>query len=170
MMDSKQWFPILKDLASNYNTTVHSSIKTTPEKAYYMKEAPFRPKPIPTHRFKVSDKVRKKIVQKIFDKPTERWTKTIYEIQTANKRSYVLKRIEDGVILKAPAKPQDLQLIKSEVQSAPVKIKDAPAVSKAIKVQNIEKLHKQLDNDVKKILPTDTKRVRKTNSKYKDFI
>lgn len=107
-------------------------------------------------------------MQKIFDKPTERWTKTIYQIQTANKNSYVLKNVETQTILKATTKPQDLQLISGDPQKPEKQIKDADHTRDQIKKQNISKLHKQLSNDTKNIITS--KRTRKTNSKYKDFV
>ena len=51
-----------------------------------------------------------------------------------------------------------------------IKLKDAPQMVKAIKKQNIEKLHKQLDNDPKNIRPEGEKRIRKVSSKLKDYI
>jgi transposase InsO family protein len=163
-LDTKQWVQILPDIEKNYNSTEHSTIKTTPEKAYFMKAAPFRKPAVDMDDFKVGDTVRKKVIHTIFDKKTERWSKNIYTITAIAGRKYVL---DD---LKTPVKPQDLQLIKGEPEKAPKQIKDAPIAKAAIKKQNIEKLHKALSNDPKNIITKPRVRRKTTSTKFKDFV
>lgn len=167
MYDTKSWYPIIDDVIANYNNTRHSTIKTTPY-AVYNGEDYARPQKQPhVQVFKKGDMVRRKLVKNIFDKPTLRWSKTVYTIHKANPRSYELYNPDTDSVLQGVVKPNELQKIE-KVNVAEHKIADSHIAEKHIKVKKLEDEWKQLGNDPKNII--DTKRIKKKNSKYADYV
>ncbi len=169
--DTRQYVEALPHLIENYNSSYHRTIDAQPIMVFEGKADPKRHESPKIQNFKVGDVVRKKTTLNIFDKPTERWSKEIYEVVEFSGRKYILKNVKSDEPLKGKVKPQDMQLIPKGQPGRPSKpIGDAHVAKAAIKKQNIEKLHKQLGNDTSKILPEGAKRVRKANSKFKDFV
>jgi hypothetical protein len=163
LMNTKQWYPVIGDIAYNYNNSVHRTIKARPVAVYdgvdYSRPQSTSAK---ISKFSVGDRVRKIITRNVFDKPVSRYSKATYEIVKVGK-SLTLKN-DDGDILKTKAKPSQLQLI-TEVQTAVKKVNDAPDTKVQISKQKIALLHKQLGIDKNNVIE-EVKRIRKPNPKY----
>ena len=110
-------------------------------------------------------------MKNVFDKPTLRWSKTVYTIHKAKPRSYELYNPDIQSVLQAVVKANELQKI-DKVDVAEHKIADAHIAKRHIAERNIEKLHKQLSNDTKNILPSESKRTRRStkSTKFADFL
>jgi hypothetical protein len=138
--DTKRWVDIIDDFTTNYRNTEHTTINTTPYKAYFMKEAPFRPKARPLTDFKVGDRVRKKIEHGTFEKKTQRWTTATYTIMKKLPRSYMLKNDSTGDDLKRSVKPDAMLLIPKGTPQKPDKqIADSHVATAQIREQKIDR-------------------------------
>ena len=138
--DTKRWIDIIDDFTKNYRNTEHTTIKTTPHKAYFMKAAPFRPKPRPLTQFEVGDRVRKKIEHGAFEKKSTRWTKDTYTIIKKLPRSYMLKNDRTGDELQRSVKPDRMLLIpKGEPQKPDKQISDSKVAAAQIREQRIDR-------------------------------
>ena len=168
--DTKQWINILGEFTDNYRHTEHTTIKTTPHKAYFMKEAPFHPKPNPLTQFKVGDRVRKKVEHGKFEKKSSRWTKDTYTVVKKLSRSYMLKNDRTGDELQRSVKPDHMLLIPGEPQKPDRQIKDSHIAAKQIWDAKTAQLDKQAGVDKADILKEPRQaRKKKMPKKYKDF-
>ena len=94
--DTVRYVDVLDDIISNYNNTVHSSIRHTPAKVFSGKEYPMQQglnlKKTDKRKFNIGDSVRAIKVRKTFDKrgfvPT--FTMTVYKITDIKNNKYVL--------------------------------------------------------------------------------
>ena len=142
--DTKNWIDIIDKFTENYRNTEHTTIQTTPHKAYFMLAAPFRPKPQPLTDFKVGDRVRKKLEHNLFEKKTQRWTTTTYTIVKKLPRSYMLRNDSTGEELKRSVKPERMLLIpKGEPQKPEKQIGDSHVAAQQIWDAKTDLLNKQ---------------------------
>lgn len=135
---TKNWIDIIDKFAHNYSHTEHTTIKTTPHKAYFMKEAPFRPKPRAITQFKVGDHVRKKVEHNLFEKKSSRWSRDTYTIVKKLPRSYMLKNDKTGDELKRSVKPDSMMLVPG-VEKPLKQISDSHVAAKQVREQKIDR-------------------------------
>jgi len=110
------WKKILPKILSNYNHTYHSTIKDTPFNLFNGLAPTNQIRKIVEHHFKVGDKVRKKLLKKVFDKnDVITYSKTIYIIRKVNKNKLYLTDSTTGEELPETYKPYQLKLI-NEIQ------------------------------------------------------
>jgi len=104
-----EWVSVVPDLVANYNESVHSSLKRSPEESVkigkgameYMIRKTTEADNVSYNKeeIKVGDSVRLKLKRTLFEKGTkERWTKTIHTVNKIDKRNiYVDDRINPYV-------------------------------------------------------------------------
>ena len=108
--DTTKYYDILDDLVTDYNNTVHSSIKMTPveasksenESTVYKNLYPEKEKEIKKPKFKVGDRVRITKKKGKFEKGyTTRWRREIFvieEVLNTDPVTYKIKDLEDEEI------------------------------------------------------------------------
>lgn len=107
---TRKWYKYLPDLVENYNTRIHSTIKETPKDVFEGKVGSRQVVNVVDETpLQVGDKVRIKIIRKVFDKGSEiHYSDQVYIIDKKQGQKYYL-RDENGDVLSKPYKPYELR-------------------------------------------------------------
>lgn len=115
-----RWVEDLQLLVDNYNSTVHSTLGTTPKKVWNGKAKP-KARPVCRESFTLlpGQYVRTRLIQKTFDKKAgaQIWSKEIYQIVQRHGFKYIVRHI-NGVELKTRYRPSDLTSVSPDVVRA----------------------------------------------------
>lgn len=149
---TKKWVDVLDDLIYNYNNTVHSVTKLKPsevkekDSAVIRLEEKMRSKPAldELNKFKVGDHVRTIKKAKTFKKGSANYSTAIYEIVRLDGFGFYLKNIKTNDELKTKYKYYELQ-----------------------KIQNVEKLETDKQQDSGKQIKIDNKFKRLQSKEFK---
>lgn len=138
---TQRYIDVLPDLIQNYNTTIHSTLKLSPEQAIHMggisKYIPTqvaKASAIPYNResYQIGDKVRLLLKKSLFEKGTSRFTKS----------THTISEIEDGLYFVADRvngyRKSELQLISGSVETAP-NIEEPPDLEERKETQAVER-------------------------------
>lgn len=152
------WYSVLPKIVNNYNNTIHRTTKHTPKSIFNGKE--FNEQTIirDVDKLQVGDKVRKKIIKKIFDKnDVIKYSKTLYTISRIDKNKYYLID-EDGNETDKHSKVYELAKI-DEVENIPIKSDEAD-------IHFINKKIKKINKEMKKAgVETENIKTTKRNKK-----
>lgn len=127
--DSADWVQVLPQLVSNYNTTFHRTIKTTPEKAFKgednetikentRKSVSDKNQKVKQPLLNVGDHVRLKLVKTTHQKTETLWTEKIFIIDKVNKPKSVMTKPfyyvkdKEGNRFRTRLYNEDLQVVK----------------------------------------------------------
>ncbi|MDR3666734.1 MAG: DDE-type integrase/transposase/recombinase [Ignavibacteriaceae bacterium] len=147
------WYNYLKDVVYNYNHTVHSTIKATPESVWDGTAKNKQKVSIVDNTFKVGDKVRIVRKRKVFDKGDEiKYSKDIYMVEEVKGNNMKVNGIERTY------KPYELKNIGDIVEHA------VEEPEKQTEQNQIDQMMKRMDIDFGNILTT--KRERKQPDRY----
>ena len=85
------WYKVLPAICQNYNNTFHRTIKDTPSNLFLKKKTTNQQRMVIKLKFKVGDKVRKKVIKKVFDKgDILKFSKDVYIIRMIDKNKIYL--------------------------------------------------------------------------------
>ena len=99
--NTMKYTDVLDDIITNYNTSIHRTLKNTPTKIF-LKEALYKQKKnVSTYHnlFEVGDTVRKTRNKKVFDKGEKTFSHQLYVITKVNFYSFNLKNKTTGELL-----------------------------------------------------------------------
>ena len=97
--NTMKYTDVLDDIITNYNTSIHRTLKNTPTKIF-LKEALYKQKKnVSINPFKVGDTVRKTTNKKVFDKGEKTFSHQLYVITKVNFYSFNLKNKTTGELL-----------------------------------------------------------------------
>lgn len=154
LKNTKQWVDVIDQIAINYNTSNHRTIDARPIDVYSGKTIPAFQKKVAVATFKAGDHVRKKIIQKTFEKQTERWSRDVYKVVRAEGRGYVLMNLSTGTELKNKSKPEQLLKVSKSVIRSENKINDSSIAAQQIWDAKTDLLNKQAGVDKANIIRT----------------
>lgn len=110
------WQKVLPKIISNYNNTYHSTVKETPNDLFNNLTTTKQRHKVVDHVFTVGDKVRQKLVKRVFDKnDIIKYSKNIYIIRKIIKNKIYLTNSRNGEEINEFFKPYQLKLI-NEIQ------------------------------------------------------
>ena len=128
------WYRVLPDIVNNYNNSFHSTIKSTPQKVFDVKQFNTQQVFYIPNPFDVGEKVRLKKDSHIFSKgDVLKQTKTICTVEKIGGQKIYLKN-EDGIILNKFYKPYQLLKV-NEVQKYEVNNEDQEKEHKQIQTK-----------------------------------
>jgi hypothetical protein len=168
----RKWYKYLPDLVDNYNNNTHSTIKEKPIDVWNGKAknrqiinvADYTP-------FDIGDKVRIRIIKKVFDKGSEiNYSKDVYTIRDKTGNKYFLSD-DNGINLRKGYKPYELKR-SNEIQfneTAPDN--DEPVIQKPKVLRSAQRAQKELltRDEPQPILSSRRIRTRKDFSQYAEW-
>ena len=100
------WNKVLQDIISNYNQTLHSTLKATPYDVYNKRDINHQHTIILKNKFKVGDLVRLRIEKKTFSKDDIlKYSKDVYQINDIVGQKIYLLNMTTKEIISKPVKP-----------------------------------------------------------------
>ena len=138
---TQRYIDVLPDLIENYNTTIHSTLKTTPEDAIttgissYIQTQTAKAANVSYNRenYKVGDRVRLLIKKaNVFEKGQKRFTKSTHVISEIKNALYYVSDRVNGY------RKSELQLVTGSVETAP-DIDEPPDLEERKEAQVIER-------------------------------
>lgn len=169
---NRKWYSVLDHILDNYNTSYHSTIKTTPEKVWEGNDEN-RQSPIYTFESEigVGDLVRVKQLKTIFGKGDAlKYSKEIYQVveqKEGREKKYKLKDIKSGEILKKPRqfwKEYEIKKVDAIVETQDET--EEPEKEETKPTRKHKRALKELESGVYFGEPKDIKRQRKINEYF----
>jgi len=133
--DSTDWPSILPDIEHNYNNTVHSTIKQTPQDVFDGNATPEQHTRAHTSPFKVNDRVRYRIHNTMAKGDAIKWSTKVYTITEQDGKKYRLTPDNTSKPLKRVFTHHELQLVES--------VSDPPSTSNQPTLTNTTAQRKQ---------------------------
>lgn len=159
-----------------YNNTIHSSLKATPNQVYNYEK--FYEQKQPIKKLPIGTKVRKIVDKALFDKGTQKWSSTIHTITGYDGLKYILDKDNSILYFRREIKPtvldaqskkqkQEISKQKNEEQKQNKIIKTQRRMAKDFSKKDLEHEIEHIDEKTGKpifkdrLQPQNKKRVRK---------
>lgn len=157
------WYRVLPEIMDNYNSDFHSTIKAAPKDVFLGRDVNHQVINTVVPKFKIGDRVRKRIEKKIFGKnDTLKYSKTIYIIRKIKGDKLYLTNTETNEDLKEYVKPYqvkavgDIQYIeKQEIEHEPIhtETQRKRKVKRALTKEGVQESHEALRRSARERRP-----------------
>ena len=111
---------VIDDIMFNYNNSFHRTLKARPLDVFNKNDINHQIINVPEYDFKLGDTVRKSNKKSIFDKGGQTFSQTLYTIVSINPKSYIIKSIGNGQILRRTYMGYELKKVKNMDYNVPI--------------------------------------------------